>query len=196
MKKLSNIAYVLGVLPFVSYAQCGLECDPTSSAVIFGGTSYAYDCYRNTQIVSEDPLLASYSMLEPCDFALTHIELEKENLAATHTNRGVIKVALGDYEGAFSDFQIGLTLLPEAAQIYVNRGNAFYGVGDYQMAIQDYSQSLDMGLTDFSGIYLNLGKSYERIGNNNQAQMNYQRALELSPNDIEARSLLNGLNVQ
>ncbi len=58
--------------------------------------------------------------------------MEKDTLAATHTNRGVIRVALGNYDGAFSDFNIGMTLMPEAAQILVNRGNAFYHTGNYK----------------------------------------------------------------
>lgn len=193
MKKIAKLAYLFGALPLVSYAQCGLECDPTSSATLLGGGEYAYDCYLNSQIVSQNPGDATYRMLEPCDFAIKFVDMDKEDLAATHTNRGVIRIALENYDGAFSDFNIGMTLLPGAAQILVNRGNAFYHTGNYQMAIEDYNRSIELGYSDFADVYLNLGKSYERMGNNNLAERNYRQAINLSPDQAEARSLLDGL---
>ncbi len=193
MKKIAKLAYLFGALPLVSYAQCGLECDPSSSATLIGGGEYAYDCYLNSQIVSQNPDDANYSMLEPCDFAIKFVDMDKEDLAATHTNRGVIRIALENYDGAFSDFNIGMTLLPGAAQILVNRGNAFYHSGNYQMAIEDYNRSIELGYSDFADVYLNLGKSYERMGNNNLAERNYRQAINLSPDQAEARSLLDGL---
>lgn len=193
MKKIAKLAYLYGALPLVSYAQCGLECDPTASAILIGGGDYAYDCYVNSQTVSQNPDLATFNMLETCNFAIQFVDLSKKDLAATHTNRGVIRIALGNYDGAFSDFNIGMTLLPEAAQILVNRGNAFYHTGNYQMAIEDYNRSIELGYSDFADVYLNLGKSYERMGNNNLAERNYQQAINLSPNQAEARSLLDGL---
>lgn len=200
MEKLSKIFHLLTVLVFLSYAQlsyaqsaAGVESDPAASAIILGGDNYARDCYLNSQMVSQNSDFASISMLEPCDLAITYISLSKSNLAATHTNRGVIRLALGDPDSAFSDFNIGMNLLPEAAQIFVNRGNAFYYIGNYEMAIEDYNQSLEYGYVDFSDVYLNLGKSYERLGNISLAEQNYQRAIELSPNQAEARDLLEGL---
>ena len=193
MKKIAKLAYLFGVLPLVSYAQCGLECDPTSSAILIGGIEYPVNCYLNSQKVSQNPDIATESMLEPCDFAITFVDMKKDTLAATYTNRGVIHIALGNYDGAFSDFNIGMNLLPKAAQIMVNRGNAFYHTGNYQMAIEDYNQSIELGYADFADVYLNLGKSYERMGNITLAQQNYQQAIDLSPNQAEARSLLDGL---
>lgn len=193
MKKLSKFALLFAALPFVSYAQCGLECDPTSSNILLGGENYARECYLNSQMVAQNSDLASFSMLEPCDFAITFVEMTKTNLAATHTNRGVIRIALGQYDKAFSDFNIGMNLLPEAGEILVNRGNAFYHTGDYRMAIEDYTQSLEMGFTGIADVYLNLGKSYERIGNASLAERNYRQALELAPDQSEARDLLQGL---
>lgn len=200
MKKLSKLAYLLAALPLLSYVQltyaqtsAGVETDPAASAVLLGGEDYARDCYLNSQIVSQNAELASFSLLEPCDLAITFVSLSKNNLAATHTNRGVIRLALGDFDSAFSDFNIGMNLMPEAAQIFVNRGNAFYYTGNYEMAIEDYNQSIENGYVGFSDVYLNLGKAYERLGNINLAEQNYQQAIELSPNQAEARDLLQGL---
>jgi len=196
MKNLSKLAYLFGVLPFVTYAQCGVECDPITNAVLFGGDNYARDCYLNSQIVSQNTELAMYGMLKPCDIALEFVQMNKSNRAATHTNRGVVRTALGYYEGAFYDFNVGMTLLPEAAQIFVNRGNAFYYSENYQMAIEDYSRSLELGFADFADVYLNLGKSYERIGNIDLAERNYRQAAELSPNQAKTQDLLQGLMSQ
>jgi tetratricopeptide (TPR) repeat protein len=196
MKKLSKFALLFAALPFVSYAQCGLECDPTASAILLGGENYARECYLNSRMVAQNSDLVSYGMLEPCDFALTHVELTKENLAATHTNRGVIRVALGNFDDAFSDFNIAMNLLPEAAPILLNRGNAYYHSGNYQRAIEDYMQSMELGFSEFSDVYVNLGKSYERMGNVSQAEQNYRRAIELAPEQMEAQRLLQGLTSQ
>lgn len=193
MKKLLNLVYLFGLLPFVSYGQCGLDCDPASSAIVLGGGEYSRDCYLNSKMVSQNPDLASTRMLEACNFAITFIDMSRTNLAATHTNRGIIHIALGNYDRAFTNFNIGMNLLPETPEIFINRGNAFYRIGDYQMAIEDYRQSLELGFTAFSGVYLNLGKSYERIGNLDLAEQNYRQAIELSPNPAEAQDLLEGL---
>ncbi len=193
MKKLLNLVYLFGLLPVASYGQCGLDCDPASSAIVLGGGEYSRECYLNSKMVSQNPSFVSTSMLEPCNFAITFIDMNRSNLAATHTNRGIIHVALGNYDDAFTNFNIGMNLLPETPEIFINRGNAFYRTGDYQMAIEDYSQSLELGFTNFSGVYLNLGKSYERIGNINLAEQNYRQALELLPDQEEAQNLLNGL---
>ena len=144
MKKLLTLTNLLAVFTLSSFAQfsfaqsvAGVETDPAASAILLGGESYASECYLNSQLAAENSELVTSAMLEPCDLAITFVTLSKSNLAATHTNRGVIRLALGNYANAFSDFEIGMNLLPEAAQIFVNRGNAFYHTGDYQMAIED-----------------------------------------------------------
>ena len=196
MKKLSKFALIFTALPFVSYAQCGLECDPSASAILLGGGNYARDCYLNSHMVTQNTELASLRMLESCDFAITHVELSKQNRAATHTNRGVIQIALGNYDDAFADFNIAMNLLPDAASILLNRGNAYYHTGNYQRAIEDYMQSLELGFSEYPDVYINLGKSYERIGDVNQAEQNYRRALELAPEHMETQGLLQGLTSQ
>ena len=200
MKTLSKLLYLGALLPLLSstqlsYAQslAGLRNDPAASAILLGGAEYARDCYLNSQMVSQNSDLASNGMLEPCHLAVDFVDLSKGNRAATYTNRGLIRLALGDIENAFSDFNIGMNLLPEAAQIFVNRGNAFYYTGNYEMAIEDYSQSIELGYATFPDVYLNLGKSYERLGDINLAERNYRQAIELSSNYDEAQGLLEGL---
>ncbi|MDG2089497.1 MAG: tetratricopeptide repeat protein [Gammaproteobacteria bacterium] len=200
MKTLSKLLYLCVLLPLLSlvqlsYAQsmAGLATDPAASGVLLGGDYYPRDCYLNSRIASQNSDFATESMLEPCDLAISYVNMSKSNQAATHTNRGVIRLALGDIDSAFSDFAIGMNLLPEAAQIFVNRGNAFYYTGNYVMAIEDYSQSIELGYADFADVYLNLGKSYERLGNINLAERNYRQAIELSSNQAEAQGLLEGL---
>lgn len=196
MKK-TNLALLLCVLPGITFAQCGLECDPTSSASVLGGGEKARECYTNARMVSNNPELATNKMLESCTYFITNVDLaEKSTLAATYTNRGVIRVALSNYAAAFSDFNIAMNLLPNAAQIYVNRGNAFYQSGNYPMAIQDYNKALELGLTEANVVYLNLGKSYERTGNRNLAEQSYRRSAELMPSNIEAQQQLSGLLAQ
>ena len=193
MKK-ANLAYLLCVLPVVSYAQCGLECDPTSSASVIGGGDKARACFTNATLVSNNPDIATFSMLEPCNYFITHVDAaEKKIRAATYTNRGVIRIALNRPAEAFSDFNIAMTLLPDTAEIFVNRGNAFYQSENYPMALQDYSRALELGLTEADVVHLNLGKTYERLGNRNLAEENYRRAVELMPTNVEAQQQLSGL---
>lgn len=196
MKRLSKFALIFAALPFVSYAQCGLECDPSANGILLGGDQYARECYLNSRTVTENSELASFRMLEPCDFAITYADMSKEIRAATHTNRGVIRIALGNYDDAFNDFNRAMNLLPDTAAILLNRGNAYYHTGDYQSAIEDYMQSLELGLSEYPDVYINLGKSYERTGNVSQAELNYRRALEIAPGQMEAQRLLQGLTSQ
>ena len=174
MKK-TSLAYLLCALPFVSYAQCGLDCDPSSSASVIGGGEKARECFVNARTVSANPELANSRML------------------ATYTNRGVSRVALNNYAAAFSDFNIAMNLLPDTPQIYVNRGNAFYQSGNYPMALEDYSRALELGIAEAHVVHLNLGKTYERLGNRNLAEQSYRQAVDLMPTNVEAQLLLSGL---
>tara|TARA_R110000772_G_scaffold29712_6_gene74129 strand:+ start:556 stop:1155 length:600 start_codon:yes stop_codon:yes gene_type:complete len=193
MKK-TSLAYLLCALPFVSYAQCGLDCDPSSSASVIGGGEKARECFVNARTVSANPELANSRMLEPCTYFITYIDSAEKNIrAATYTNRGVIRVALNNYAAAFSDFNIAMNLLPDTPQIYVNRGNAFYQSGNYPMALEDYSRALELGIAEAHVVHLNLGKTYERLGNRNLAEQSYRQAVDLMPTNVEAQLLLSGL---
>ncbi len=184
MKKITALGYLILILPYFSQAQ---------SVDVIGGTEIARDCFLNSQSVIRNPEFATRSLLEPCDFSLQNVDMKKSDRAATHTNRGIIRQAIGNFDGAFSDFNAAMGLLPKTPQIFVNRGNTFLETKDYQMALEDYDHALGLGMTYTHIVYLNMGIAYERLGNKSQAERSYREAIQANPDWNEPRNRLTKL---
>tara|TARA_R100001143_G_C3354937_1_gene131747 strand:+ start:1437 stop:2012 length:576 start_codon:yes stop_codon:yes gene_type:complete len=168
----------LGLGCFILVLQNGVQAQ---SVTVLGGNESARNCYQNAQFTDTPGMQVTSRMLEPCDFALEQVQLNRNDRAATYTNRGILRYRLGEYDSAFNDFESALSLMPDMAEIFVNRGNAFYMTGAYPLALDDYESALRFGISQTDAVYLNLGMVHERLDNEREAISAYQRALELRP---------------
>ena len=171
----------------------------TSSAAIFaqamqviGGEQSARNCFHAATIAAQLHN-ASTDDIKECTFALDQTFLRMKDIVATLVNRGIIYVALEEYDLAIKDYDKAYRLNPNIAEVHVNRGNMLYMSRAFDQAITEYTKAIDM---DFSKLYIalyNRGLTYEKLGQMDKAEADYRRALVLMPQWHRAQSNLDRL---
>ena len=95
------------------------------AVMIYGRDPDARQCFDSARR-AVDFGGTSRSALTSCTDALEGGNLRTKDRAATHVNRGILSMALSDYEKALQDFDAAMDLHPGYGAIYVNRGNVFF----------------------------------------------------------------------
>lgn len=179
MKTPYKLLYLLLLLPTIVLAQSRMH-DATSMEVL-SGNNYARDCYHAASIAARIHY-TSRPEVENCDYALDFGAMSLRDRAATLTNRGIIHMALKNYDEAIQDYSAAIRLKPEFGEIYVNIGNVYYLGKFYEKAIEQYTLAIDKATTKVHIAYLNRGMAYEHLGNFDNAEANYRAAMEIIPN--------------
>lgn len=159
------------------------------SVTVLGESADARECYFSAQIAIQMQS-ASNAEIQDCTNALAFSNLRLRDKAATYINRGILYVAMQEYEAAIKDYARAMELYPEFGAIYVNRGNLFFLGESYDSAITEYSKALDMGLHQDYVAHLNRGMAYEKLGKLYEAEADYRQAIELAPDWIVAKNKL------
>jgi tetratricopeptide (TPR) repeat protein len=66
----------------------------------------------------------------------------KQGPAKTYLNRGLVRSAAGEWDGAISDFNKVIEIEPLNAAAYYNRGNVRQARGERDEAIADYDEAI------------------------------------------------------
>ncbi len=159
------------------------------SVTIIGDSEDAKECYYSAQLAVQMQS-ASRSELTACSNALITQNLRIRDKAATLINRGIIYVALEEYQQAVKDYERAEKLYPEFGAIHVNRGNLFFLGESYDSAILEYNKALDIGLNQTYVAHLNRGMAYEKLGQLHKAEADYREAIALVPDWKVAQSKL------
>jgi tetratricopeptide (TPR) repeat protein len=99
-----------------------------------------------------------------------------------YNKRGVAKVSIRDYVGAFADYTQAIALKPNFYNAYINRGNLWVYLGDlarkvgdyqnsaqhYERALADYGQAIRINPVNSAG-YENRSELYSNLGLRSQA---------------------------
>ena len=109
------------------------------------------------------------------------------NDAAALSNRGNVRLALGDPDGAIADQTRSIELAPEEPDPHLNRGTAEESLQDWAAAEADYLWILERDATDASALY-NLGNVRGSTGDWDSARRLYQQAADARPGFAMARS--------
>ncbi|MFT5608931.1 MAG: tetratricopeptide (TPR) repeat protein [Parvicella sp.] len=160
-----------------------------NSMQVIGAGSIAQECYR-LSAASTMTGHASGADIKVCNKAIRHGKLTKRDLIATHVNRGIIYVALENYQMAAKDYNRAIDLSDNVSEAYVNRGNLRFIAKRHQEAIADYDKALEQEFAQAHIAHLNRGMAYETLGKLVQAKDNYLAALELIDGWSEAQSRL------
>ena len=131
-------------------------------------------------LLSSITFVKSRSYSDPITFYNSSISQNPDN-ALMYTNRGAIKVNMGDLQGAINDFTKAIALRPEDAVAYNNRGIAYSSIGHLEMAIKDYDKAIELN-PNYAGVYNNRGLAYQAKGDLDKAIKDYNKAIELNPN--------------
>jgi len=147
---------------------------------IFGPDPDARECFHSAR-TAVDFGKTSRSALTSCNDALKGGNLKIKDRAATHVNRGILSMALSEYEEALQDFDVAMDLHPGHGAIYVNRGNVFFIRDAYDDAIAEYTKALGAEMNEYQVAYLNRGMAHETLRHWDAAAADYRRALTLDP---------------
>ncbi len=159
------------------------------SVTILGDSVDARECYFSAQIAIQMQSTSS-SEIETCSRALKLRDLRLRDKAATYINRGILYVAMTEYQKAVKDYASAKALYPDFGAIYVNRGNLFFMGESYDSAVSEYTRALDLGLHQEHVAHLNRGMAYEKLGKYDQAEADYRLAVDLAPEWKLAQSKL------
>jgi tetratricopeptide (TPR) repeat protein len=107
--------------------------------------------------------------------------------AAAWSNRGNVRLALGDPLGAIADQTRALELDPQAGDAHLNRGTAEEALGRWDEASADYEAVLRLQPDDASALY-NLGNVAGSRGDWPRARGQFLAAAEARPGFAMARS--------
>ena len=114
------------------------------------------------------------------------LELSPQEAAAL-SNRGNVRLALGDPDGAIADQTRSIELAPEELDPHLNRGTAEETLQDWAAAEADYLWILERDATDASALY-NLGNVRGSTGDWDSARRLYEEAADARPGFAMARS--------
>lgn len=109
----------------------------STSMDVITSNNYARNCYRAAGIAARIHY-TSHKELLSCDMAMNHGAMSLRDRAATLTNRGIIYMALENYESAINDYSNALKLKPEFGEIHVNIGNVYFLGKVFDKAIEEY----------------------------------------------------------
>jgi tetratricopeptide (TPR) repeat protein len=107
--------------------------------------------------------------------------------AAAWSNRGNVRLALGDAEAAIADQSRAAALDPASPDPHLNRGTAEESLGRWQAAADDYHWILERDPADASALY-NLGNVLGSQGDWPAARASFEAASLARPGFAMARS--------
>ena len=112
---------------------------------------------------------------------------DNPNDAAALSNRGNIRLALGDPEGAITDQNRAIEISPEDLDPYLNRGIAEEALKLWEDASNDYKYVLKKNPNNVSALY-NLGNVMGSMNNWSEAKSLFSQASSSNNNIAMARS--------
>lgn len=165
------------ILVFLLFSLCVSYLARAQNVTMFGGSSLAKECYDLSQAAAMTHS-ASRTDIEVCNKAIFHGGLNRSHVIATYVNRGIIHMAMENYQNAARDYNTALGMSDEVGEAYINRGNLWFIASRYSEAVADYDKSIKHGIEKPHVAFLNRGMAYEQLGKLLEAQSDYQTALE------------------
>jgi tetratricopeptide (TPR) repeat protein len=152
-----------------------------NARLVIMGNSQARACSDHAVKVSEGKMSPNFAV-ETCTEALNVENLTPYETAATHNNRGVVRMGMLD-EAAFAieDFDAAARIEPELGESYVNRGSVLMREDRFADAIVELDRGIALGLKEPWKAYFNRAVSKEAVGDVPGAYADYHRALETKP---------------
>lgn len=165
---------------------------PASAQVFVLGTGSARSCFE----AADSRALPGPVDLRQCEAALN--DTARSGLAvivATHVNRGVVLLRMGDVDGAISDFDRAIELDPDQPEAYLNKGAAMLRRDRAQEAIDLYTVALQHNTRRPAVAHYGRAIANEDLGNIRAAYHDYRTASRLDPSWAELRTELQRFQV-
>ena len=152
------------------------------------GSDNATRCYQE----SNTPL--STGGIRYCTDAIRNDDLTLRDLAATHTNRGILYAANGQLDKAMKDHNEAVLLTPGMGKIYVNRGNVFHQIHEYTKALEDYDKALELANVAPDIVHYNRSLTLIRLKRWDDARAALETALAINPDSGLVKRKLDQFN--
>ncbi|HUG45244.1 MAG TPA: hypothetical protein VMK31_01870 [Sphingomicrobium sp.] len=155
----------------------GLPAGAANAGIVtLGDNSMAGDCFDFAERGD-----SRMDALTICSRALKLEPLDTENRAATHVNRGVLRMIHQDYVAAERDFDTALALDPEQSDAWLNKGFLRLRHGDGAAALPYLERAMKLGMRRPALVYFARGIAHEQSGNLRAAYDDLRRAREMEP---------------
>lgn len=148
----------------------------TAQVTVIGG-GMARDCYEAVKFSLND-------LPETEKVCSRAIELEAMNLsnkAATYTNRGVVRMRMGNYDAALQDYAFAKRIRPDSGATWLNEGAALIFKQDYDAALVSLEKAIELNSEDLYAAYYNRAIARERTGDVEGAYFDFVKSKELNP---------------
>lgn len=149
-----------------------------SATVRVIGSSDARMCYEAAEL----PGAPRPPDLVRCDDAIRMGGLTHEELAATHVNRGILKIRRGQIEAAIADFDAALAIDPNQPEAYLNKGFALMRREQPGEALSLFTVAIERSTLRPEVAHYGRATAHEALGDARAAYYDYRRASELAPN--------------
>ena len=173
---------VISMLLLAMFLPSGAPALAGSSTIM--GHSDAMHCYL------ESRARVSFNGEKFCEAAILGGDLTRRDLAATLSNRGIIRSRNGDHAGALEDHTEALRLVSDLAGARVNRGNVYFRLQQYQKALQDFEAAARLQDGQLSQPHANAGITLMQLRQPARAVQALQQALALEPESTRLAELL------
>jgi len=159
-----------------------------SAETVLLNESPAYLCYRAA--VRGDYVAG----MDACTSAIEIQALPPLDLAATYSNRGLLRAREGEIKDALKDHEKAIALAPEVGSLYVNRSNAYVRAKRMNDAMSDLERAISIADDSLAAAHYNRALLFQRLGDGRAARADAERAAELSPETEAYRRYLHDLD--
>ncbi len=138
-----------------------------------------------TVLLSESPAYLCYlaalrggdaADVEVCTRAIERQPLATADLAATYSNRGLLRARHGDLDAALEDHAKAIHLAPELDGLYVNRANTLIRANRLRDALADLDRAIALEGDAQATAYYNRALLFQRLGDSEAARLDLERA--------------------
>lgn len=148
-------------------------------ALTIMGNSQAKRCADHARLAAENKMSPKFAV-ETCTEALTIEQLSLNDRAATHNNRGIVRLTMADEAPvAIEDFNAAERLAPQIGETYVNQGAHLMRERRFSEARAKFDQGITLGLDEPWKAYFNRALARESLDDIPGAYADFVKAQEL-----------------
>jgi tetratricopeptide (TPR) repeat protein len=125
-------------------------------------------------------VVAKWSV-KTCDQAVDRAKGMQDELAAAYINRGVIDLALQNYDAARADSEAAIRVKSSLPQAHINLGVALSAEKRNKEAAQAFTDALALNPSRPEIVYFDRAMAREDTGDMKGAYLDYRKAAQLAP---------------